>query len=324
MLETQPSQLPAEWDLWRVVSIGTTGPIAPTCPQPAGTTGSFTVDNPVGLPLVAGETGNIQDLTLGGSFPVINFMNILTPSGLAIFDLKDLRVNTGPAIGDCTIGTGDLSPGVNCTPSGSPFTITNGLVDPVTGVPDTVSISLTVDLYGYIGSSGVAYNAANPYVGIFYHSDGIVWKHRYDPRHHRGRRHHYGSLVGCIRPLGCSARAGDVRHSRIVSYWSELPVAAAHRQRVRQPSGSGVNLRSLWENMLSVRGIFPCFFLSTHLRLRRKCFNAERPWLPAVPPRGCTIPRSSSQNRTHAPESHRLPPCPLARRWQRNRKSPAQ
>jgi len=143
------------------------GPIAPTCPQPTGVTAMFSVDNPSAGPFNSTETGTIQDLNLGVTFPVVNFISIMTPSGLAIFDLKDLRTNTGPAIGDCTPGTGDMLQDVSCTPAGSPFTIINGANNPATGKPDTVSIVLTADLYGYIGSSGVAYNAANPYVGVF-------------------------------------------------------------------------------------------------------------------------------------------------------------
>jgi hypothetical protein len=57
--------------------------------------------------------------------------------------------------------------GDTCTPANSPFQITNGLVDPLTGLVDTVSVSLTVDAYGYTGSSGTNYNAANLYVGTF-------------------------------------------------------------------------------------------------------------------------------------------------------------
>jgi hypothetical protein len=140
---------------------------APAC-VPGSTSGgsSFTVNPPDNGPFAPGESGFIDSIDFTNAFPIVNFMVVTTPSGVVHFDLKDLRTNTGANIGSCS-GAGGLAPGASCTPSGSPFTITNGLIDPSTGVVDTVTISLTVDLFGYVGTSGTNYNAANPYVGIF-------------------------------------------------------------------------------------------------------------------------------------------------------------
>jgi len=139
----------------------------PSCPQPNGTTATFSVQSgsssaPFNTP---GETGSIQDLNFNTLFPVVDFITIVTPAGLAHFDLADLRTNLGPAIGSCTQATGDLGSSAVCTPAGSAFQLLNGIAGP-NGV-DTVSIALTVDLFGYIGNSGTNYNAANPYVGLF-------------------------------------------------------------------------------------------------------------------------------------------------------------
>jgi len=139
----------------------------PSCPQSPGTTSNFSVQGGSTAPFVSGETGTIEDLNFNTAYPVVDFITIMTPAGMTQFDLKDLRTNLGAAIGSCSQATGDLNPGVTCTPSGSPFQLTNGLIDPGTGTVDTVTISLTIDAYGYIGNSGTNYNAANPYVGIF-------------------------------------------------------------------------------------------------------------------------------------------------------------
>jgi hypothetical protein len=150
------------------------GNSAPSCPQSPGTTANFTVNSPATTPFASGQTGTIQDLNFNTMFPVVDFIQIMTtsslanPSGLVYFDLKDIRTNTGAAIGSCTPGTGDMTQDVSCTPAGSPFTLTNGPNDPNNGnVPDTVTISLTLDAYGYINSSGNNYDAANLYVGTF-------------------------------------------------------------------------------------------------------------------------------------------------------------
>jgi hypothetical protein len=114
-----------------------------------------------------GATGSIMNLNFSEAYPLVDFMEIGSGLSAYQFDLKDIRVNTGADIGGCTSPDFAL-PGVSCTPAGSPFTLTNGLIDPKTGQVDTVSITMTVDLYGYTGgSSGTNYNAANAYVGIF-------------------------------------------------------------------------------------------------------------------------------------------------------------
>jgi hypothetical protein len=96
---------------------------------------------------------------------LVGFMvvNNLTPID---FDLRDIRTNGSTALGFCT-GVQATQAGDTCTLANSPFTLTNGLIDPLTGVVDTVSISLTVDAWGYTGSSGTNYNAATPYIGSF-------------------------------------------------------------------------------------------------------------------------------------------------------------
>jgi hypothetical protein len=124
--------------------------------------GTLTVDAGSTSPFNVGATGTIQDIAFNTPFPIVDFIAI----GGLDFDLLDIVVNTGPAIGDCT-SPGDADPGVSCTPAGSPFTLTNGLVDPATGSVDTVSIAFTVVAEGYTGSSGTNYNQANTYIGVF-------------------------------------------------------------------------------------------------------------------------------------------------------------
>lgn len=131
-------------------------------PCPSASTGMLTVEAGSTSPFTVGATGAIQNLAFNTVFPVVRFIDI----GGLDFDLIDLRVNNGPAIGTCT-SPGDTSPGVSCTPPNSPFTLTNGLANPGTGVVDTVLITFTVDAEGYTGSSGTNYNQADPYVGVF-------------------------------------------------------------------------------------------------------------------------------------------------------------
>jgi hypothetical protein len=142
------------------------GPAPTTCPDVGGSA-SLTVEGGSTLPFTAGETGTIQDLSFQTVTPLVDFLVVNRPGGAAAlqFDLEDLRFNGGTAIGDCTAGAND--PGVTCTPANSPFQLTNGLTDPNTGKVDTVSVSFTVDAYGYRDSSGTNYNAADLYVGTF-------------------------------------------------------------------------------------------------------------------------------------------------------------
>jgi hypothetical protein len=139
---------------------------APSCPQAAGTTAAFSVNGGSTSPFASGETGAIKDINFNTSFPVVDFITIVTPSGIAHFDLADLRVNLGPDIGSCTQASGDTHSGVSCTPTNSPFQLLNGIADQ-NGVVNTVTISLTIDAYGYLGTSGTNYNAANRYIGVF-------------------------------------------------------------------------------------------------------------------------------------------------------------
>jgi hypothetical protein len=132
----------------------------PACPS--ASTGMLTVEGGSTSPFTVGSTGTIQNLAFNTTYPVVDFIAI----GGLDFDLIDVRFNTGPAIGICT-SPGDTNPGVSCTPADSPFTLTNGLTDPITGMVDTVTIEFTVDAEGYTGSSGTNYNQADPYVGIF-------------------------------------------------------------------------------------------------------------------------------------------------------------
>jgi hypothetical protein len=136
------------------------GGTPPSCPS--ASTGLLTVEAGSTSPFTVGASGSIQNLDFNTVFPVVDFMTI----GGLDFDLLDLRFNTGAAIGDCT-SPGDTDPGVSCTPSDSPFTLTNGLTDPATGMVDTVTLSFVVDAEGYTGSSGTNYNQANAYIGIF-------------------------------------------------------------------------------------------------------------------------------------------------------------
>ena len=136
------------------------GPAPVTCPS--ASTGILTVVAGSTSPFTDGSTGTIKNLEFDTIYPVVDFSAI----GGLDFDLLDLRFNFGPAIGDCT-SPGYTDPGVSCTPADSPFTFTNGLVDPRTGQVDTVTVEFTVDAEGYTGSSGTNYNQADPYVGIF-------------------------------------------------------------------------------------------------------------------------------------------------------------
>jgi len=136
-----------------------------TCPDTGGT-GSLSVQGGSTAPFVAGDTGTIQDLSFQTVTPLVDFLVVDRPGSHPLqFDLEDLRFNGGTTIGDCTAGSND--PGATCTPADSPFQLTNGLIDPNTGMVDTVSISFTVDAYGYVDNSGTNYNAADMYVGTF-------------------------------------------------------------------------------------------------------------------------------------------------------------
>jgi hypothetical protein len=147
------------------------GPAPTTCPDVGGT-GSLTVQGGSTAPFITGQTGTIQDLSFETTYPLVDFLVVNKPNGIPLqFDLEDIRFNGGTAIGDCAAGAND--PGATCTPADSPFTLTNGLIDPNTHVVDTVSISFTVDAYGYNNNSGTDYNAADLYVGIFSTQDAI-------------------------------------------------------------------------------------------------------------------------------------------------------
>jgi len=136
-----------------------TGSAPTACPSPS--TGMLTVEAGSTSPFVDETTGTIQNLNFNTVFPVVDFIQI----GALDFDLLDVRFNFGPAIGSCS-SPDDTDPGATCTPSDSPFTLTNGLADPMTGMVDTVSIGLTFDAEGYTGSSGTNYSLADPYIGI--------------------------------------------------------------------------------------------------------------------------------------------------------------
>jgi hypothetical protein len=141
-----------------------------TCPNASGG-GTFSVQGGSTSPFSSGETGTIENLNFNTMLPLVDFM-VINTSPSSQFDLFDIRVNTGAAIGDCTSaldgsGNNDASPGVSCTPSDSPFTLINGIADPRTGQVDTVAVTFTVDAYGYTTSSGTNYNAASRYIGIF-------------------------------------------------------------------------------------------------------------------------------------------------------------
>lgn len=134
--------------------------------QPNGTSGTFTVEGSSSAPFLVNSTGTIQDINFN-SLPLLNFIVIdLGGGNIAHFDLIDLRTNGPVAIGSCTQATGDTASSASCTPANSPFQLQNGIANN-SGVVDTVTVSLTADLYGYIGNSGTNYNAANPYVGRF-------------------------------------------------------------------------------------------------------------------------------------------------------------
>jgi hypothetical protein len=144
---------------------------APSGCQPAGTTGSLTVNGSSTGPFAAGQTGTIQDLNFNTALPLVDFIKVNLGGGsTAHFDLIGLRFNAGANIGDCGASNGpdgknNMSPGVTCSPANSPFQITNGLANG-SGVVDTATVSFSFDAYGYTGTSGVNYNAADRYVGI--------------------------------------------------------------------------------------------------------------------------------------------------------------
>jgi hypothetical protein len=138
-----------------------------TCPTTGA--GNLTVEAGSTLPFNVGDTGTIDNLNFNTALPLVGFMVIdnapNTPATID-FDLEDIRFNGATAIGGCS-GSAATSAGDTCTPANSPFTLTNGLVDPSNGMVDTVSIAMTVDAWGYTGSSGTDYSAATAYIGIF-------------------------------------------------------------------------------------------------------------------------------------------------------------
>ena len=75
---------------------------APSCPQPAGTTGTFSVQAAGSTGIFNGsQTGTIQDLNFLTTFPVVDFMVV---SNGAMFDLTHLLSNAGGNIGDIPDG----------------------------------------------------------------------------------------------------------------------------------------------------------------------------------------------------------------------------
>jgi hypothetical protein len=148
---------------------GTTAPA--TCPDVGGTA-SLTVEGGSSAPFFSGQTGTIQDLSFETVTPLVDFIEVNRGGGAPLqFDLEDIRFNGGTAIGDCSAGASD--PGATCTPADSPFQLTNGLIDPNTGLVDTVSVSFAVDAYGYLNSSGTNYDEADMYVGTFTTQEAI-------------------------------------------------------------------------------------------------------------------------------------------------------
>jgi hypothetical protein len=135
---------------------------------PTSGTGNLSVQGGSTAPFTVGDTGTIDNLNFNTTLPLVGFMVISNPTDpMTIdFDLVDIRTNGATPIGGCS-GAAATSPGDTCTPANSPFQLTNGLTDPKTGVVDTVSVALTVDAFGYTGSSGTNYSAATPYIGTF-------------------------------------------------------------------------------------------------------------------------------------------------------------
>ena len=140
-----------------------------TCPTSGA--GNFAVQAGSAAPFTIGDPGTIDSLNyntlLGG--PLVDFMVINnvpnTPATLR-FDLLDILFNGPTAIGGCS-GAAATSPGDTCIPANSPFTLANGLADPLTGLVDTVTVTFQLDAWGYTGNSGTNYNAADEYRGSF-------------------------------------------------------------------------------------------------------------------------------------------------------------
>src|SRR5437764_9173203 len=81
--------------------------VAPSTCQPDWTTSTFTVNAPSTSPFVPGQAGTIKDLNFNTPFPVIDFIDVaIGAAGPARFDLTNLRVNTGPAVGNCSSAVG--------------------------------------------------------------------------------------------------------------------------------------------------------------------------------------------------------------------------
>jgi hypothetical protein len=136
---------------------------------PTSGTGNLSVEGGSTAPFTAGTMGTIDNLNFNTPLPLVDFMvinNSPNTPGTLQFDLQDIRFNGASPIGGCS-GPAALSPGDTCTPANSPFQLTNGLADPTSGLVDTVSVALTVDAWGYTGSSGINYNAADAYIGTF-------------------------------------------------------------------------------------------------------------------------------------------------------------
>jgi hypothetical protein len=132
-------------------------------------TGNFSVQPGSDAPFTGVATGNISNLITGFPLPLVDFMVIdnapNTPAKLH-FDLRDILFNGATPIGGCS-GAAAASPFDTCTPANSPFHFSNGQANPGTGQVDTVSFFFVLDAWGYAGSSGTNYNAANSYMGVF-------------------------------------------------------------------------------------------------------------------------------------------------------------
>jgi len=143
---------------------------SPPTACPTSGSGNLTVQAGSTLPFTAGDTGTIDNLNFNTTLPLVGFMvinNSPNNPNTIDFDLNDIRFNGTNAVGSCS-GPAALSPGVSCTPANSPFTITNGLADPNNGnMVDSATVTLTVDAWGYTGSSGMNYNSATLFVGTF-------------------------------------------------------------------------------------------------------------------------------------------------------------
>ena len=133
--------------------------VAPCTNPPGSVQDSVSGQDPALFTVGSNALDTIKDLPAGVVTPLIDFNTVQSPlpGGVVHFDLTSIVIPAIPAGNNCV--TFALS--AICNPGGgSPFTLFQQSAN-------QVSISFSTTEEAYSGTSGVAYNAATPYDGIF-------------------------------------------------------------------------------------------------------------------------------------------------------------